>query len=266
MKIAGTAIFAASTDGVKTMHALVSENSLIPARVLIIVPAYNEEESIVSVVRKLMACYPQFDIVVVNDGSTDHTAELCRLNEFPLLDLATNLGLAGAVVTGMRYAYENDYDVAIQFDADGQHRPEYLQAMVDELSRGADVVCGSRFLEGKKHLSSRMIGNSLIAFLIRLASSQRLTDPTSGLRAYAKRVIKLFATQIDITPEPDTISYLIKLGASISEVPVTMNRRTTGISYLTFSRSIKYISRMVISILILQPIRRGNLDASESRC
>jgi glycosyltransferase involved in cell wall biosynthesis len=172
-----------------------------------------------------------------------------------LLDLASNLGLSGAVGAGMRYAYQSGFDVAVQFDSDGQHRPEFLPALVKQLAEGADIACGSRFLTEKKPKSLRMLGSNLIASAIRATTGTRLTDPTSGFRAYAASVIEIFSTQIDISPEPDTLSYLIKQGAKVSEVPVVMNERFAGTSYLNITASIRYMLRMFISILLLQPFR-----------
>ena len=120
------------------------------SKLLIVIPAYNEEGNIVHVVNELVARYPQYDYVVVNDGSRDRTAALCRQHGFRLIDLPVNLGLAGAFQTGLRYAAENGYDCALQFDADGQHKPEFIQPMLDELENGADIVIGSRFLTVKK--------------------------------------------------------------------------------------------------------------------
>jgi len=228
-------------------------------RALVIMPAFNEADNIVPTVENLKQTCPQLDFIIVNDGSSDETAAICREHGFPLLDLPVNLGLAGAVTTGMRFAWLSGYDAAVQFDSDGQHRPEFLQPLLDELKNGFDVVCGSRNLE-KREISARMLGGRLISLSIRLTTGVVLTDPTSGLRAYNRRIIERFANQINITPEPDTISYLIGAGARVKEIPVVMNKRSHGRSYLTFSTSIKYMLRMGISILLFQTFRKGSLD------
>ena len=144
------------------------------SKLLIVIPAYNEEGNIVHVVNELVARYPQYDYVVVNDGSRDRTAALCRQHGFRLIDLPVNLGLAGAFQTGLRYAAENGYDCALQFDADGQHKPEFIQPMLDELENGADIVIGSRFLTVKKPKSLRMLGSYLISWAIRLTTGQAI--------------------------------------------------------------------------------------------
>jgi O-antigen/teichoic acid export membrane protein len=232
-------------------------------RVLVIIPAYNEAANIVRVVKGLASACPGVDFIVVNDGSTDETARLCAQQGFPLIDLACNVGLSGAVGVGMRYAWRHRYDVAIQFDADGQHRPEYLAALLGSLAAGHDIACGSRFVHGPKSVSLRSAGGALISCAIRLTTGHRLTDPTSGLRAYSQRIIQRFATQINMTPEPDTISYLIRLGARVSEVPVTMNERIAGTSYFGPVTSLKYMLRMAVSILLIQFFRKGELSPFE---
>jgi glycosyltransferase involved in cell wall biosynthesis len=229
-----------------------------------VIPAYNEAENIVTVVEHFREVCPHVDYIVVNDGSSDATATLCRKHGYPLLDLTSNLGLADAFGTGMQYAFLQDYDAAVQFDSDGQHKPEYLQTMFDTLNEGFDIVCGSRYMTGTKPWNARMIGSRFIAFAIRITTGKHLSDPTSGLRAYNRRVIEKFATQINMTPEPDTLSYLIRLGARITEVQVTMNERIIGKSYLTFLASIKYMLRICISILLLQSFRIGSLPKSSS--
>ncbi|WP_312102999.1 glycosyltransferase family 2 protein [Pygmaiobacter massiliensis] len=226
-------------------------------RVLIIIPAYNEEENIVRVVNQLVTEYPQFDYVVVNDGSGDDTARICREHGYQLVSLPVNLGLAGAFQTGMKYALEKDYDAAIQFDADGQHRPEFIQPMLDKLCEGYDIVIGSRFVQKKKPLSARMMGSRLICSAVRLTTGKPLTDPTSGLRMYNRRMIRELATRLNHPPEPDTISYLIRKGANAAEIQVTMDERIAGESYLNVTRSITYMLRMGISILLVQPFRGG---------
>lgn len=227
-------------------------------KVLIIIPAYNEEENIVRVVENLRVNYPQFDYVVVNDGSRDRTAQLCREHGYHLVSLPVNLGLAGAVQAGMKYAMANDYDAAIQFDADGQHRPEFIQPMADRLAEGYDIVIGSRFVTEKKPMTLRMAGSFLISAAIRLTTGKKIKDPTSGMRIYNRRMVREMATQINCSPEPDTISYFIRRGARVSEVQVAMDERVAGTSYLNLTRSAGYMLRMGIAILLMQWFRGGS--------
>lgn len=225
-------------------------------RLLVIIPAYNEQDSILNTVNGLRETCPQYDYLVVNDGSADRTAEICEINHIHMLNLPANLGLAGAVQAGMKYAYKNGYDAAVQFDADGQHLPQYLPLMMEKLEAGCDIVIGSRFVEEKKPRTMRMLGSDLIALAIRLTTGQRVNDPTSGMRMFNRSMMKLFAYQLNIGPEPDTISYLIHNGAKVSEVQVQMQERTAGESYLNPIRSAGYMIEMGISILIFQHFRR----------
>lgn len=225
---------------------------------LIIIPAYNEEENIERVVETIINKYSQYDYVVVNDGSRDETANICKKNGYELLDLPVNLGLAGAFQAGMKYAYEKGYLYAIQFDADGQHRPEYIKSMLSQIREGYDIVIGSRFINRKKSNSMRMIGSKMITIAIRMTTGIRIADPTSGMRMFSRPMIKEFAKSLNYGPEPDTISYLIKNGASVSEVQVSMDERIFGESYLNFINSGKYMVKMLISIFVVQNFRKRN--------
>ncbi len=224
-------------------------------RILLIVPAYNEEENIVRVCKNLRENYSQYDFVVVNDGSKDRTLELCKENDFPVIALPVNLGLAGAFQTGMKYAYRNGYDYAVQFDADGQHLPEYIENMITEVEKGKDIVIGSRFVTEKKPLSLRMFGSHLIAGTIRLTTGFKIKDPTSGMRIFNRETIREFAEKLNYGPEPDTIAYMIKKGKKVSEVQVKMQERIAGESYLNFSKSILYMLRMMVSLIFIQNFR-----------
>ena len=157
---------------------------------LIIIPVYNEEESIKCVVEELKAQYPQYNFIVVNDGSSDRTAEICRANQYALLDLPVNVGLSAAVLYGMRYAVRNHYRMAIQFDGDGQHCPEYIPALVRQIEAGADIAIGSRFVNEKKPVNGRMLGSRVLSFLIWLKSGTWIHDPTSGMRAYTREIME----------------------------------------------------------------------------
>ena len=226
-------------------------------KILIMIPAYNEELNIERVVNNLTDNFPQYDYVVINDGSKDDTAKICRQNGFHLIDLPINLGLSGAVQAGMRYAWQNGYDAAIQIDGDGQHRPEYIEQLAKELEKGeAQIVIGSRFVTEKKPCSMRMLGSNVISGLIRLSTGFRLNDPTSGMRLFNRDVVKEFALNINYGPEPDTISYLIKKGVKVKEVQVKMDERIAGESYLNLSRSMKYMILMSFSILFIQGFRK----------
>jgi len=229
-------------------------------KILIIIPAYNESENIVRVVENLKNNYSQYDYVVINDGSKDNTAQICKEQNFNLVDLPINLGLAGAFQTGMKYAYYNGYDYAIQYDGDGQHNPEYIEGMVQLAeSKGLDIVIGSRFATEKKPFSFRMLGNSLIEFCILITTGKRIKDSTSGMRLFGKRMIKKLATTMNFGPEPDTLAHLMRCGAKVEEYQVHMNDRVAGESYLNFSRSIKYMFHMCSSILLIQWFRKRDL-------
>lgn len=223
---------------------------------LLIIPAYNEEASIEKVVENIRNNYPNYDYVVINDGSEDSTSEICHSKGYNVVDHPVNLGLAAAFQTGMRYAYEHGYDAAMQFDADGQHRPEYIDGLLKKMKEGYDVVIGSRFVDRKKPHSLRMLGSSMISGAIRMVTGKKITDSTSGMRLYSRNVMKVLADNINYGPEPDTISFLIKKGMKVEEVQADMAERKDGESYLTPGKSIKYMVRMLVSILIIQPVRR----------
>lgn len=225
-------------------------------RTLLIIPAYNEEGSLASTIESLKASSFDGDYLVINDGSKDRTAEICRENEYPFLDLPVNLGLAGAFQAGMKYAYRHHYDCAIQFDADGQHLPEYIP-LLEKAVQENDIAIGSRFVSKKKPSSMRMLGSNLIEVAIKLTTGETIKDPTSGMRAFNGRMIEQMAKGLNFGPEPDTVSYLIKCAdAKVVEVPVEMAERTAGESYLNLGNSAKYMLRMTVSILFMQVIRK----------
>jgi len=225
------------------------------SELLIMIPAYNEEENIELVVERLRRNFPQYDYVVINDGSKDRTAEICRKNGYNLVDLPVNLGLAGSFQAGIRYAYRMGYPYAIQIDGDGQHRPEYIERMLAKMKEGYDIVIGSRFVNSKKPMSMRMLGSNLIEMAIRLTTGAVVKDPTSGMRLYDRKMIEEFAKGLNYGPEPDTVSYLVKQGAKVAEVPVIMDERISGTSYLTPIRAAKYMTQMMVSILLIQNFR-----------
>lgn len=225
--------------------------------VLLIIPAYNEAENIQKVVEELLRDYPQFDYVVVTDGSTDGTDELCRRAGYRCINLPVNLGLAGCFQAGMKYADRGGYAFAVQFDGDGQHRPEFIAAMQQKMEEGYDLVLGSRFLAqtDSRMNGLRSLGSCLIRLAIRLTTGVTVTDPTCGLRMYNRDMIDLFANRLNFAPEPDTISFLIKNGARVAEVPVHVAEREGGQSYLRPLNAAKYMVRMLTSILLIQNFR-----------
>lgn len=233
------------------------DNALENRRVIAVVPAYNERDNIVSTIEDLRNNAPGVDYVIVNDGSKDDTLSICREHGYNVIDLPVNLGLAGAFQTGMRYAYEHGYDYAIQFDADGQHSAAFIAEMVDVAEeKGANIVIGSRFATQKKPVSARMAGSVLISAMIMLTTRKRIQDPTSGMRLFDKQMIPLFANELDFGPEPDTISLLMRWGYKVEETQVEMRERVAGESYLNFTKSVTYMLRMSISILLVQWFRR----------
>lgn len=225
-------------------------------KVLLVIPAYNEEKNIKHVVSRLVEDFPELDYIVVNDGSRDATAKICRENGYNLLDLPVNLGLAGCFQAGMKYAYLKGYQYAIQFDGDGQHRPEYIGAMRDKMDEGYDIVVGSRFVEKKKDWSLRMLGSRLIGLAIRMTTGTKIWDPTSGMRMFSRSMIEEFALNLNYGPEPDTLSFLIKQGARVAEIQVEIDERLAGESYLKPVVAVKYMTRMLVSIFLIQNFRK----------
>lgn len=226
-------------------------------KILIIIPAYNEEENIIRVVDDLIENYPQYDYVVINDGSSDSTAKICRENGYNLIDLPINLGLAGAFQTGVKYGYEQGYDAVLQYDGDGQHQAKYIDKMVQAMEeRNADIVIGSRFIEKKKPNSLRMLGARILKYSIKFTTGQGIADPTSGMRLIHKKMLKEFAYLMNYGPEPDTVAYLMRNGAKVVEVQVEMSERIAGESYLNLKNSIMYMFRMCASIFFLQMFRK----------
>lgn len=226
-------------------------------KLLIIIPAYNEAENIERVVDNLIDNYPMYDYVIINDGSSDDTRKICARKHYNLLDLPVNVGLSGAIKSGMRYANFYGYDYVLQLDGDGQHDPAYIESMIQEMEEtDCDIVIGSRFKEKRKPITARMMGSILITGAIRLTTGKHIGDVTSGMRLFNKKMIKQFGYDIHYSPEPDTLAYLLNCGVSIREVQVTMSERIAGTSYLNLWNSIWYMLKMMFSILLFQWVRK----------
>lgn len=226
-------------------------------KLLIIIPAYNEAENIERVVDDLINNYPQYDYVIINDGSTDDTRKICARNGYNFLDLPVNTGLAGAIRAGIRYANFHGYDFALQLDGDGQHDPKYIERLIKVMEESdADIVIGSRFKTEKKPATARMLGSRLISFAIFITTKgKKIEDVTSGMRLFNKKMIKRFGYNIHYSPEPDILAYLLNCGFKIEEVQVEMHERIAGVSYLNFKSSIWYMLKMLFSILVFQWVR-----------
>lgn len=224
-------------------------------KILAIIPCYNEALNLKRTVDQLRETAPEVDFIVVDDGSRDSTGQVCADNGFPVIVLPFNLGLANAVQTGMRYARIKGYDMALQFDGDGQHKPEYIRDMVRLMAESsADIVVGSRYAHTKPR-GLRGFGGKLLGAAIRIATGQSLSDPTSGMRLYNRDMIGRFADHMNYGPEPDTLAYLLKQGAVILETPVVMAERTAGQSYLNALSAANYMLRMFVSIIIIHWFR-----------
>lgn len=226
------------------------------ARTLLIVPTYNEEESIQKTIDNILSL--GYDYIIINDGSTDSTEQILENNSYNYITLPINLGIGGAVQTGYKYAYENYYDIAIQFDADGQHDASYIQKLIQSIEKNeADLVIGSCFVDKttKTQRSSkvRRLGIYFLSAIIKLFSGKRIYDPTSGFRAANRKIIKCFANDYPLEyPEPISNYELLKSRHyKIKEIPVKMNKRTAGRSSIHSWKSIYAAINVFLSILIL---------------
>lgn len=227
-------------------------------KVLMIIPAYNEEKSIKSTVDSLKKAKLKgdtLDYIIINDGSKDQTKEVCEKECLNYINLPVNLGIGGAVQTGYKYALEHNYDIAIQFDGDGQHDAGYITNLVEEIKKGNNIAIGSRYVSKLSEFRStalRRFGSTLLSFLIQICTGKKIYDPTSGFRAGDKEIIKLFATEYPTDyPEPDTIVTVIKSGYKVSEIPVKMNERTSGKSSLSSPINASfYMIKVSIAIIV----------------
>ncbi len=221
-------------------------------KVLIAVPAYNEESNILSVMESIALEAANCDCIVVNDGSSDKTSLKCMMSGHTVLNLPVNVGIGGAVGCAMKYAWLNNYDAIVQIDGDGQHNPVYIEKLIRKMEEEKiDVVIGSRYLEHRAPIYRiRGFGSRIISLLIRIKTGITITDPTSGMRLYNRKVIELFAKNDYFEPEPNTLVYLLKRGLSIEEVQVKMDQRKAGRSYLHGIASIMYMFRICASIII----------------
>lgn len=221
---------------------------------LAIIPAHNERESIIFTVEDIKKNAPDFDYVIVNDCSTDNTMDICRYQGYNVLNLPINLGIGGAVQTGYLYAYRNGYDIAVQFDGDGQHKAEYLNDMAKCLiDNKLDMVIGSRFIENAGFQSTwlRRLGIRYFTILIKLLSGKTITDPTSGMRMCNRKTIEMFANEYPRDyPEPESTMRLIRHKRKIAEVPVEMRDRQGGVSFISPWISIYYMIKVTLAILI----------------
>ncbi len=239
----------------------------IITKVLVIIPAYNEEESIVSVINDLYSLSFKPDIIVINDGSLDRTSEVAKSSgKAIVVDLPTNLGIGGGVQTGFKYAIRNSYDIAIQCDGDGQHRADEIDKILTPiLKEDVDLVIGSRFLQRHKGFQStfvRRIGIKLFEFLNLIIIRHRITDNTSGFRAYNREAVKFLSHYYPTDyPEPESVILLSRNGFKIKEVSVSMKERQGGRSSISGLKSIYYMIKVILAIIMTSfraPIRNNS--------
>jgi len=235
---------------------------------LLIVPAFNEEASLPLVLQELGEVAPEFDVVVVNDGSSDATADIARALDVPVLDLCFNLGIGGAVQTGFKYALQQGYDAAVQVDSDGQFPPDRIASLVAlVLDEGWDMVVGSRYLAepGYEGSTLRRLGNYILSKIAGLFSRQRVTDATSGFRAYSRRALEYLASYYPPDyPEPESIVFLARQGLRIREEPVAMRARQGGVSSIGGLRPLSYMGKVSLA-LTLNALKEKPFPTAERR-
>ncbi|MDG5852747.1 glycosyltransferase family 2 protein [Clostridium beijerinckii] len=230
-------------------------------KTLIIIPAYNEESNIRQVIDELQRINSDIDYIVINDCSNDNTIKILKDINANYIDLPVNLGIGGGVQLGYIYALNNDYDIAVQMDGDGQHDPKYIEKIIDPIINGqADFVIGSRFMnkEGFQSTGMRRFGISCLSILIKLVSGTKIYDVTSGFRAINRKMIKIFANNYaQDYPEPEAIIAAVVHKARIIEVPVIMHERTGGESSITSFKSIYYMIKVSIAIILYKLTFKG---------
>lgn len=221
---------------------------------LVIIPAYNEQGGIEKTVQDVRDNAPGFDYIVVNDCSTDDTLAVCKKNHFNVINLPVNLGIGGGVQTGYVYAWRNGYDVAVQFDGDGQHNAKYLNEMAEKLVRDKlDMVIGSRYIkkEGFQSSGLRRVGIRYFTLLIQMVTGKKITDPTSGMRMAGREVIAIYAKNYPKDyPEPESVVTILRKGKRVEEIPVQMNAREQGVSSISPRKSVYYMIKVSLAILI----------------
>lgn len=225
-------------------------------KILLIIPAYNEEENILRVCKEIDKKRTDIDYVVINDGSKDGTLKILQENNINHINLIHNLGIGGAVQTGYKYAYEKGYDIAIQYDGDGQHDVSYVEKICEPLIKGEANMCiGTRYLDKTssefQSTFMRRLGKNIISFIIRICCHKKITDPTSGFRAADKKIIEQFANQYPTEyPEPESVVNVLKNKYKIVEKPVSMREREGGKSSIGALKSIDYMIKVSLAILV----------------
>ena len=221
---------------------------------LIIIPAFNEEANIEKTVESILKDSSGFDYVIINDCSKDNTRKICEQKGYNIVNLPINLGIGGAVQTGYKYAVRNGYDMAVQVDGDGQHDPRFLEEMADYLEEhNLDMVVGSRFIEKQGFQSSglRRVGIRFFTVLIKFLTGKTITDPTSGLRMVGKNVLQIFAEEYPKDyPEPETVVGILRRGMKVEEIPVIMHEREGGVSSISMKKSVYYMIKVALAIII----------------
>ena len=233
-------------------------------KILLIIPAYNEEQNILKTCKRVYDYNKKnktsYDIIVINDGSRDKTSQICHENGIPVIDLIHNLGIGGAVQTGYKYAYYNGYDVAVQYDGDGQHDVRYIKKIVEPiLKKDADMVIGSRFvgnIDTFKSTFARRIGIRVISSFMKFATRRKICDTTSGFRACSRELIyDFYLSYPNEYPEPITTAEILKKGYKVLEVSVKMNEREGGESSIKAWKNVYYMLNVCIALLVVK-IRR----------
>lgn len=223
-------------------------------KILVIIPAYNEEKNIVRTVTNLKQNCPNIDYVVINDCSKDSTENILQENDFNYISLPVNLGIGGGIQTGYKYAVQNGYDIAIQFDGDGQHDAGCIKKLIQPIIDGkADMTIGSRFIENEGFQTSfmRRFGINILKILLRIFCNQKITDATSGFRATSKKLTERFSkTYAEDYPEPEAIIDAVLSGYKVQEVPVVMHERLEGESSINAVRSIYYMIKVSLAIAL----------------
>jgi glycosyltransferase involved in cell wall biosynthesis len=225
-------------------------------RAIALVPAFNEEGTIAAVVGELRAFDAELEILVIDDGSHDRTAQVARAAGARVLRLPFNLGIGGAVQTGFRYAFENGFDLAVRVDGDGQHDPAMLGVVVEPVVRGdTDIAVGSRYLvrrgEGYRSSATRRVGIRLLARVVSLLTRQQITDPTSGFQALNRKAIALFAADYPHDyPEVEAIVLVVRHRLKLVEVPVAMRPRAAGKSSIRMVSSIYYMVKVLLALFV----------------